>query len=116
MEERVEGRMKGSEGERWVTPSPALRTRGIRTSGMIRHSVAFRAEQQRETSRPLPGTPSVEEQDTGPYGLVDASYLYEDCYKSQEDDDNSFFNDLTLTNYDMVRNPGSKEAEDELHL
>ena len=53
-------------------------------------SVAFRAEQQRETSRPLPGTPSVEEQDTGPYGLVDASYLYEDCYKSQEDDDNSF--------------------------
>ena len=86
MEERVEGRMKGSEGERWVTPSPALRTRGIRTSGMIRHSVAFRAEQQRETSRPLPGTPSVEEQDTGPYGLVDASYLYEDCYKSQEDD------------------------------
>ena len=53
MEERVEGRMKGSEGERWVTPSPALRTRGIRTSGMIRHSVAFRAEQQRETSRPL---------------------------------------------------------------
>ena len=87
MEERVEGRMKGSEGERWVTPSPALRTRGIRTSGMIRHSVAFRAEQQRETSRPLPGTPSVEEQDTGPYGLVDASYLYEDCYKSQEDDD-----------------------------
>ena len=61
--------------------------------------VVFRTEQQMEVSCPFPGTPPEGGQNTDPYGLVDSSYLYEDCYKSQDDDNNSI-KDLTPTNYD----------------
>ena len=66
--------------------------------------VVFRTEQQMEVSCPFPGTPPEGGQNTDPYGLVDSSYLYEDCYKSQDDDNNSI-KDLTPTNYDRAAVP-----------